>query len=845
MKTANKKTATQQTVSPDDENTRLLEKLKIFEPVEKQNPEPGEYSLAAASNIVREPTAEEPNTEENDDIHKALIKYYLTNRIPDFVSKDSLSKTLFPALLFAYRNLAKIRYDFPICLPDDPEKSPAIPLKEVFDRLLEKSGLQGDEGELLKHDLYKMESLIKTFVEKHHKIRLSKAWDSAEKQFRNENHSPQADKIRRKKRLADARATLEIDGWLRPFGWSAVLQLFLFAGQKTWQKKVQPLKTEVEQLTITLSALIEADNQISQQIQNSDSLKAAMGKPDSPEMDFTELTALINESHIQETLAPQRRKRIEAVLQSLAFLQNDFFSASTNDPGIPFQVAKNCGDALKMYQANRLNWLEFCKNLRIARLDLANKYVSEKHDALFKNFTEDYLSAEEKAFIPPVYLTLSAKELSTDDKAKLVEILSSDWAIKILLHIDNFVTGDIFSLENLDFWAMNLAKMTLNLNSAFVLQTPAANFPLIIDGFQVGTNFSGPALFSLFVPETHANAPLPADLISAAASDSRVFPTFLFNPEGKNLRARFSLNDSLQAERMWPETEFVYESADGEKRSNTLAFTAADFLAISQNSLMHFLPITREYWRDFLLPLKDFLTLDEKITERIPYLTMVDEAGMIWRVIPSEKVVDFCRKTTLNWQFLQELGGINNSHALHRLELEKDQLAKAVQNEINELKQIHEAEMSRTVDELSREIVARIAAGLLQEGMSMPGAFPVQKTNMPDVAVKQSATTSKPEVAPLPAKETAPEEDEELSFDEPYIDTPLCTSCNECTDKNSLMFAYDENKQAYIKDATAGTFRELVEAAEKCPAHIIHPGKPKNPDEPGLDELIRRAEKFQ
>jgi pyruvate-ferredoxin/flavodoxin oxidoreductase len=58
------------------------------------------------------------------------------------------------------------------------------------------------------------------------------------------------------------------------------------------------------------------------------------------------------------------------------------------------------------------------------------------------------------------------------------------------------------------------------------------------------------------------------------------------------------------------------------------------------------------------------------------------------------------------------------------------------------------------------------------------------------------------------------------------------------------MFAYNDNKQALIKDATAGTFRDLVTAAEKCPVHIIHPGKPGNPDEQGLDDLVQRAAKF-
>ena len=51
------------------------------------------------------------------------------------------------------------------------------------------------------------------------------------------------------------------------------------------------------------------------------------------------------------------------------------------------------------------------------------------------------------------------------------------------------------------------------------------------------------------------------------------------------------------------------------------------------------------------------------------------------------------------------------------------------------------------------------------------------------------------------------------------------------------MFAYNENKQAYIADLTAGTYAQLVEAAESCQVSIIHPGKPRNPNEPDLAEL--------
>ncbi|MEE8361028.1 MAG: ferredoxin, partial [Gemmatimonadales bacterium] len=70
------------------------------------------------------------------------------------------------------------------------------------------------------------------------------------------------------------------------------------------------------------------------------------------------------------------------------------------------------------------------------------------------------------------------------------------------------------------------------------------------------------------------------------------------------------------------------------------------------------------------------------------------------------------------------------------------------------------------------------------------------------------------------------------------------TTCDECTNINNRLFAYDDKKQAYIKDPRAGTFKELVQAAEKCPVEIIHPGTPLNPKEKGLEKWIKRAEPF-
>ena len=146
------------------------------------------------------------------------------------------------------------------------------------------------------------------------------------------------------------------------------------------------------------------------------------------------------------------------------------------------------------------------------------------------------------------------------------------------------------------------------------------------------------------------------------------------------------------------------------------------------------------------------------------------------------------------WNSLQELGGIHNSHAETLLARERSAWEESQQ-------------------------------------ASQPATT---------TAAPVTTTTDTP-----PASELPVEKETEKSSSDAYIETPRCASCNECIQINDKMFSYDGNKQAFIADVSAGTFAQLVEAAENCQVAIIHPGKPRNPNEAGLEDLIKRAEAFQ
>ena len=78
----------------------------------------------------------------------------------------------------------------------------------------------------------------------------------------------------------------------------------------------------------------------------------------------------------------------------------------------------------------------------------------------------------------------------------------------------------------------------------------------------------------------------------------------------------------------------------------------------------------------------------------------------------------------------------------------------------------------------------------------------------------------------------------------PWLESESCTACDECTKLNPNIFAYNANKKAYIKNPDGGSYQDLVKAAEKCTAGVIHPGLPADRSDKDIDKWIKRGDKF-
>jgi pyruvate-ferredoxin/flavodoxin oxidoreductase len=311
-----------------------------------------------------------------------------------------------------------------------------------------------------------------------------------------------------------------------------------------------------------------------------------------------------------------------------------------------------------------------------------------------------------------------------------------------------------------------------------------------------------------------------------AAVQSRATPCFVYDPAGGiSWAERFALAGNPQPERAWPGYALSYEDAEGTEGQLDQSFTFAHAAALDPAWRSHFLRIGPEAWLDDQVEIAAYLELgDRERSKRIPYLWVVDDDRLVRAVIRWE-LAFACRDRARAWRILQELAGTENSY-VRRAE---EQARRAAREEADRRVEQVETESAATLESARTDGATAAIHRLVRMLADPQGATAVAPVLEPQEKAEEKAGDRAPTgTAPGP----------------PYIDSFLCTTCNDCIDVNPQMFRYDENKQARIADAAAGTFKQLVKAAEACPTRCIHPGAPREGDRTATPALVERAAKF-
>jgi ferredoxin len=289
----------------------------------------------------------------------------------------------------------------------------------------------------------------------------------------------------------------------------------------------------------------------------------------------------------------------------------------------------------------------------------------------------------------------------------------------------------------------------------------------------------------------------------------------------------------------WPETTVECQRASGPDAGLTLAFTPAEWALAQPELAGEFKAVGAGCPTENLTTIGGYLPLDpEEAMERLPYVWGADETGRLHRLVMTRRLALACRERLDFWHTLQELAGIRSEYVLEAVRRTRAELEAQADEERARLAEEHAEQLAQARRDAVGDAMRTLSNRLLDLDLTAPLA--------PAEGAPAEAPTAPMPAAPAPEPSSAEANGDQTAVsDEPWIDTPLCTSCNDCINVNSLLFTYDGNKQAVIGDPSAGTFAQLVQAAEKCPARCIHPGSPRNPDEPGLEDLVRRAKPFQ
>ncbi len=731
---------------------------------------------------------------------QAYAAFYLAGKRPagDPDAIDELG--LRPALFAGYRDLTKLRYDFPLVLVGAGAGEASLQsLSGLFDRALHEIA-QGADGERLRRHALRMEQEIRTLAARGGGQSLSALWDAAASRLATKKDDLFRDS------LARVRAALKPEGEVVDCDQAMPVLVLSHVWRTVQQKKSRRLREDVDRLALKLSDILKADFVRSEEGRSAKSLKASIGPAQEGAFDFDAMSRLLGKAAPKASLSEARRQRIRwllSVLRSQRLFSVSGAAEKPADAGAPYAfVFESCTSAVDAYRERLPKMIELAKAIAMAGLEIEGEYREARHDAFFEEFGSNGLDPRDAALFPDYLVCLNVADMPPVEMTRLVEVLSAGLPMKILVQTDDILEPSPIGNGRpaLGSRGKLIAGSMIASGEIYVLQSSGSNLLRCRDGIFNGLAYAGPALFSIFSGATGHAGDLPPYLVAAAAMESRAFAAFVYDPSaGPDWASRFRLEDNPQVALDWPVHSLAFEDEAHQRIPESLAFTLVDFLACDRRLAKDFAKVPRAEWNGRMVPVTECLAHEpEGVPEKLPSLCMVDRDNVLQKVIVDNALVREARRCAEMWRSLQELGGIRNSHALRLLARER----------------------TAWQEQLQREIEVRGS-----------GAVPAKDAPAPAPAAAAAA----PQQA---------EAETERPSDEPYIETPRCNSCNECTQINNKMFGYNKDKQALIVDPAAGTYRQLVEAAESCQVSIIHPGKPRNPNEAGLEELMARAAAF-
>jgi pyruvate-ferredoxin/flavodoxin oxidoreductase len=352
--------------------------------------------------------------------------------------------------------------------------------------------------------------------------------------------------------------------------------------------------------------------------------------------------------------------------------------------------------------------------------------------------------------------------------------------------------------------------------TTYFMQSTIANANHMIEGFVHGLGSRRPALFNLYTscqPE-HGIGDDMGHHQAKLAVESRAYPLFRYDPDrGTTVAECLDLEGNPAIDLDWPVAKIRYVERGREKEME-IPTTFVDFAVTETRFRKHFRKVPRDAWNEDMILVSDYLDLDEDEREgRVPYVWALDAKRQLSRLLVAPAMVQSARERRDFWTMLR---GLAESEA--------------------PAAKIDDAQIESRV---RQEVVQKIASGLM--GL-VSGSEALDLDAMLDAPPPAPMSAERPALAAVDAP--APETDAAGEYMAPWIDTEDCTACDECIMINPQIFEYNADEKAVIRNPEGGPYRDIVKAAEKCTAQVIHPGLPRDRSEKDIDKWIKRGSKY-
>ncbi|MDJ0891534.1 MAG: ferredoxin [Gammaproteobacteria bacterium] len=779
---------------------------------------------------------------------------------------ETLDDDILPALLDPFRDTSRLRYDYPLFLfPPDSEKDAqaaqelACPVVQCLQKAVTSFAADDHAARILKDHLSWLEHHLRQLLASTEgptpAAPLLKRAGEALLQHLGLD-APSAKQLQQD--LAQLQAAVPADGMVLGYGRYAALHLLVHAVRSREVPRRVRFLAEIDRCIRGLKELFEVEWGKSDESIEPRMARDSVG-PEGERFDPLALSTVIDHSRGTRRMSSERHQRIEMALEVLEqwridpvlvrFVHDSSLSGEwmQNDPTLAdIKNTRPCACATELFDKQAAELAKTFAAVRIARLEIDNRYDPVIHDPWFANFDWEGFSHDELLLVPTVIAVESADRVAGDGLRSFSRLLNSGRPVQILIRVrPGYNPGARADEDPFQSYRTELGYLGISHRQAAVTQSSAARHEHLLQCYLSALDATRTSLhlINTGLRDDHKLVPLNAWLVAGAAIEGRAHPFFRINPQaGDSAEARMDFEDNPQLGLDWPLHPFQYLDENGNSVTEELAFTFADYTLLVEAMRDHFRLIPPGCDSDSLVSMQDYLAMPaEWAYQRVPFVWVVDNGAVLHRAVVSRELALACLDRLNFWHTLQEMAGVRNRHVDLAVAETRSLERRIAADERERLTAEHAAELDRVRDQAAGEAMQRLADVLL--GMDLTMAMP---TGVPKTGPAADSSEAKPtaHVDPEERQEPEPDDEEQLAFDEPWIDTHLCTSCNDCLEINPLLFLYNEEKQAYLGDLSTATYAQLVEAAELCPAKCIFPGKPWNPQEANLEELMERAAPF-